>query len=496
MLRSNISQVTFADLPPGLIAQIRETSGPNPSNSVELMAILKIWVSELILRFDGKHLRKRLFPHLGTILMAGFPNTVIRPTEYAATRAPFVMARHAAYYLFEVALIHERVDPPSKARPSDSDLEILFSVASFYCEVSNLYAYEKGRVADLRYELVDETTVVATVEFTIDTASWHRRYAEHLDNERRPNDKPLFDWLTGQCPDPPDRWAEIDEAFRQEKGFGLRATLAILTTAAGMKQLDGAIPRTAVVRAIARKGGFEEREVERSVAYLTFGRAPNTPDPEPWKQREREQRIARAPFLELPNNHLWVDYRILIPSLQVYISYFSDLLTPWPERSGKHHQVDMLIKNLAGERNTRFEHDVAGGLRELGYQVREGVKSRALGIDFSGDIDVLAAKNLDGINTIVVIEAKDPISVNSPGQIASQIANFRGWRSKHRARVEAVSTPAGVAAVSKLFSLGAATKHRVFSRIVTRSPAIAGYSVEFHGDVDYLPDFYKELRDQ
>src|SRR5690606_16488200 len=102
----------------------------------------------------------------------------------------------------------------------------------------------------------------------------------------------------------------------------------------------------------------------------------------------------------------------------------------------------------------------------------------------------------DGVNTIVVIEAKDPISVNSPGQIASQIANFRSWRSKHQARVETASPPAGVAAVNKLFSLPAAAEHRVLSRIVTRSPAIASYSVELQGDVDYLPDFFNQLRDR
>lgn len=82
-----------------------------------------------------------------------------------------------------------------------------------------------------------------------------------------------------------------------------------------------------------------------------------------------------------------------------------------------------------------FNEEVAGRMRELGWETRTEVKlteilGRALDKDY-GDVDVLAWRASDG--RVLVLECKDVQFRKTPGEVAEQLADFRG-ELDHRGR--------------------------------------------------------------
>ncbi len=131
---------------------------------------------------------------------------------------------------------------------------------------------------------------------------------------------------------------------------------------------------------------------------------------------------------------------------------------------------------ISDKRGTEFNTEVAERLRSLGWNARADVNMSAiLGSAYRalGDIDVLAWNPLTG--RVLVIECKDVKFSKTMGEIAEQLADFRGELHadgkpddllRHLNRMEAIR--AHLPELSKYLRLGAARAAE--GHIVFRNP--------------------------
>jgi len=199
-------------------------------------------------------------------------------------------------------------------------------------------------------------------------------------------------------------------------------------------------------------------------------------DRQPWRYRRRLS-LLRRPLLRIDSLD---DPTILIAPGMVRDS-FAYMLSNYFRGDFPDHQLSPKMKawsaRATGARGTAFATDVATALSAAGWRTRVEINIiELLGRRFDrdyGDVDVLAWRPDDG--RVLAIECKDVQYRKTYGEIAEQLADFRGEvrangrrdeLRKHLDRMDAIS--AHLSAVSRL--TGIAPLKNVESHLMFRHP--------------------------
>lgn len=246
------------------------------------------------------------------------------------------------------------------------------------------------------------------------------------------------------------------------------------------------IVRRSTLIAVDTDGGTLPREeAERAVDALTYGNRPGwrsvpegyvAADRQPWRFRRRLS-VLRRPLLKLNDDPdpLMAVAPGLAREAWVYLInnfYRGDL----PDAHLSRGLISWKAK-VADRRGRQFEQDVADRLRDIGWKAEVSVKmtrllDRGFERDF-GDVDVLAWRE-DG-SRVLLIECKDVQYRKTYGEIAEQLADFRGVanarnkRDKLRLHLDRVDlAQSNVEAVAKYLRLPSVA--RLESHLVFRNP--------------------------
>ena len=249
--------------------------------------------------------------------------------------------------------------------------------------------------------------------------------------------------------------------MEDELGVGIddiRLFIALLESI-GIKQnaLVLCVPRSVLVSQTGGEDALTPEKVKTLLAALTLPRRPNwhtvpegfeDKDRQPWRYRRRLS-LLRKPLVQLDDG---ADPSFLIaPGLvhtaMVYTidNYYRG---DFPQGQLKTKMRSWRGKTTA-QRGTAFNSEVAMRLQELGWQAASEVNMSAiLGSAFKalGDIDVLAWNTQNG--RVLLVECKDLKFSKTFGEIAEQLADFRGELRadgkpddllRHLRRVEAIA---------------------------------------------------------
>ncbi|MFK0299582.1 hypothetical protein ACIQTU_10220 [Brevundimonas sp. NPDC090276] len=196
------------------------------------------------------------------------------------------------------------------------------------------------------------------------------------------------------------------------------------------------VPRSALLDVKVQAISLPREAVERLVDYLTFKPRPSwrdvppgyeARDRHPWRFRRRLS-VLRRPLIQIDEAD---DPRMLIaPGLVRDALMYS--LSNYHRGDFPQWQLKPLMKRWQGrtadQRGTKFAQEVAAWFREQGWQAEVEVKITKLlqqGQDRDyGDVDVLAWHK--GEDRILAIECKDVQYRKTYGEIAEQLADFRG----------------------------------------------------------------------
>lgn len=199
-------------------------------------------------------------------------------------------------------------------------------------------------------------------------------------------------------------------------------------------------------------------------------------DRQPWRFR-RQLSFVRRPLLQVDDS----DDPTLLFAPGMLRDTFVYLLGNLHQGSLPEHQLAPGMKAWAkrqdSERGLKFEREVTAALASAGWHTEQGVKiTKSLNRSFDrdyGDVDVLAWRESD--RRVLIIECKDVQFRKSIGEIAEQLADFRGeltpkgkpdYLLKHLNRVDLIR--ANLLAVTRYTGLPALAE--VESHLLFRHP--------------------------
>lgn len=252
------------------------------------------------------------------------------------------------------------------------------------------------------------------------------------------------------------------------------------------------MPRSALIRSICACSDLSETSVLAILNSLelparsTWRSLPpgfDSADIHPWRFRRRLS-ILRRPLLQMTNDAdpLLVFAPGMLRDAVVY------MLGNYHLGAFPHRQLSPLMSKWAGhaarERGDKFTEKVAARLRELGWEVQSQVRItkilRTSFIQDFGDVDVLAWNC--ATRRILVIECKDVQYRKTYGEIAEQLADFRGEMRgdgkpddllRHLNRVRLLSHHLEIAAAY----LGIESISVLESRLVFKNPVPVAYAL-------------------
>jgi hypothetical protein len=207
-------------------------------------------------------------------------------------------------------------------------------------------------------------------------------------------------------------------------------------------------------------------------------------DRQPWRFRRRLS-VLRKPLLQVDDTD---DPTIVVAPglLRDAVMY---MIASYHRGDFPHRQLKSAMRSWAGTLRNRvgrqFNQEVADRLKELGWQAEPDVKITQLlrqgfGRDY-GDVDVLAWNPIVG--RVLIIECKDVQYRKAYGEIAEQLADFRGEvlpngerdnLRKHLDRIEVISQH--LQAVAKYLSLPAIKA--VESHLIFKNPVPMEYALK------------------
>jgi hypothetical protein len=255
---------------------------------------------------------------------------------------------------------------------------------------------------------------------------------------------------------------DFNEAFQEEFGIGIdeMRTFLDFIENIGVEQnrLVLALPRSSLLNQKVGDNTTSPESAAACIAVLTLPCRDNwhvvpegydDKDRHPWRFRRRLS-VLRKPLIQIDNE--------LDPTLMIAPGLVRDAviysLGNYYRGDFPQHQLKPKMKSWRGKatdkRGTDFNTEVAERMRALGWQAAPDVKmSTILGAAFKsyGDIDVLAWKPDGG--RVLLIECKNLKFSKTVGEIAEQLADFRGEKRangkpddllKHLNRISAIVT--------------------------------------------------------
>jgi hypothetical protein len=231
------------------------------------------------------------------------------------------------------------------------------------------------------------------------------------------------------------------DAWEAEYGSSLDCIRAFLEKLedAGRHPLNVSLslPRSALIGMLSTAGSISSEDASATLNMLTLVPRPTwrtvsgefkDKDWFPWRFRRRLS-VLRRPFIQIDTED---DPTILFAPGLVREALFvvAGLFHSGGISSSqaKSPQMCKWIGHANNTQRTEFNSTVALRMRELGWQVERGIKltkllGRSLDRDY-GDIDVLAWRPDSG--KVLVMECKDLQFHKTLGEIAEQLADFRG----------------------------------------------------------------------
>jgi hypothetical protein len=235
--------------------------------------------------------------------------------------------------------------------------------------------------------------------------------------------------------------AQFVTAWAAEYGVSLNGFLAFIDRIEelGSKQPRPAIelPRSAVAATLASAAGLSPHAASNALDmflscprpnWRTVDGAFNNKDWYPWRFRRRLS-ILRRPLIQIDSGDdptIVIAPGLLREAFAAMVSWFhKGEIPPTQARS-------ILMRKWIGQANnlqrSKFNSVVANKMRELGWEARTEVKlteilGRPLDRNY-GDIDVLAWRR--DSERVLAIECKDVQFLKTLGEVAEQLADFRG----------------------------------------------------------------------
>lgn len=327
----------------------------------------------------------------------------LKPGRLDLTRLMAKAEALPAYGGWSDAIRWDAMEPVLKIRPL-GDIHAKF--ADFEEIVANF-----GRVGiDLRVSAavknyarnLDEIVVRESTDNALDPAfltAWNEEFGASVDDLRR-----FVDAIE-------DMGADANQAVLRIPKSGLRSLRL-------GDELLPADPTTAVVEALLLKNRPQWRDIP--IGY-------DEKDRQPWRFRRRLS-VLRKPFIQIDER---ADPTILIaPGL--LRSGFAYMFGGFLRGDFPSWQLKPLMRSWAGaasaRRGSEFNAEVAKRLGELGWQVESELAiTKLLGKGFDrnyGDVDILAWR--PEARRVLLIECKDVQLRKTYGEIAEQLAVFRG----------------------------------------------------------------------
>jgi hypothetical protein len=465
-----------------------------------LVERLESWLTDavtLLLRRDAllavaDYFAASLEPLQTTFLAGAFD-------DYANLGPALTPSVTGARYLMEMVIAYANGATPV----SSERLAELNAAASALVVLSNLKTWRLTGAQRLslivddnkRMEIIAEAATFDLQAYGIATNHYN------LSVSLRPEQEALFRWLGHEgdlIHNHP--WSVADAAMVNEYGCSLRTFMR--TMAALATHPLPARRRIAVVKEVDLAAEVMQAfpvpditEVHRSIAVLTADQSDIGKDLRAWQQRERSARLVTTPLFRATfSDELVIVPAFVLLATNVHVEYLCAGAWPGPEGARKNMTpFRQALKIIESQFNLEFERDVADQFERLGFIVRTTVK-KIPGIAIVGDIDVLAVHHER--REIWVVEVKDPITPHSPMQFASQARNFKEWSSKHLARVEVLSSPAGKAAVGGIFQVIDIQAFAIRSIIVTRNPSSTSFRTDMPERVIWLSALPSALDDE
>lgn len=203
------------------------------------------------------------------------------------------------------------------------------------------------------------------------------------------------------------------------------------------------IRRSALVATLGNATNCPAEQASRTLTFFTLESrtrwpvAPNgfkNHDWEPWRFR-RQLSVLRRPFFQIETSN---DPEIIFAPALVHEAI---LLTARWFHEGSIHQsetrsaeMESWIGHVNNENGNKFTREVQAKLNQLGWKTEAEIEltnvlarrrdARFGDLKRFGDIDVLAWR--DGSSRILAIECKDVQFSKTPGEVAEQLADFRG----------------------------------------------------------------------
>lgn len=409
--------------------------------------------------------------------------------DFANLRPVLTTSVTGARYLLEEVIAYA----DGKFPVSSKKLAELHAAASSLVLLSNLKTWQMTGAQRLSLTVEDDRRITMVSEAAaFDLEAYEladRRHAFTV--SLLPDHKTLFRWLGDNGESVSDHlWGAADAAMRNEYGCSLRTFMRTMSALAthplpAHKRIVVAKETNLADEVMKAFPVPDITEVRRAIAVLTADRNDIRENLRAWQQREREARLVTTPLFdpERPGRLVIVPALVLL-ALKVHIEYL--LAGTWPRPEGSREYMTpfrQAIKDIESHFNLGFEREVAARFDRLGFTTRTQVKALP-GVAIKGDIDVLAVNPQR--SQVWIVEVKDPITPNSPGQFSSQARNFKEWSLKHLARVAAIDSAAGKVAVAQLFQLPNAEALIVRSIIVTRNPSPISFRTDMPERVIWL----------
>ena len=224
----------------------------------------------------------------------------------------------------------------------------------------------------------------------------------------------------------------IDEALRQDRGFGIDDILAVLNTAESFPvpgepiALTQRVRRDELVADVSSWAGLSDTAVAGAVDMLTLTRDALRDDGlRYWEVRRRAARLVTCPLLAVPGtSDIVVLPRAANHAKRVLLRYLVDGRLPSPNRGAVQAALDRLRR--LSTRELELEADSVA--RELGLATRRNLtppKAARAGLpELPGEIDVVAADARR--RRLWIVEAKHVYSVFDPTDAVADVVKFYG----------------------------------------------------------------------
>lgn len=283
--------------------------------------------------------------------------------------------------------------------------------------------------------------------------------------------------------------AEFLEAWKEEAGVSLDEARVFVDFVEDLgTHADTAVLKVRKSQLLAVNIGGQSLTQEKAEAFVEFLTLKSRPqwrdvppgfddkDRQPWRFRRRLS-VLRKPLIQVND----IDDPLIVVAPGVLRDALIYMVGNYHRGDFPVWQLQKRMRSWAGKardaRGKAFSKDVAQCLKELGWHVEADIKiTKLLSQGFKedyGDVDVLAWKPKTG--RVLIIECKDVQYRKTYGEIAEQLADFRGevgpdgkpdYLLRHLNRVNLISKH--LTAVAQY--VGMAAVQQVESHLVFRNP--------------------------